>query len=134
MSRSLESRIGRLEQSSGVRDPNRVFVMWCRPDQDEDAVLQAAADQGLFGTNEKRMVECCHWKGSGPIPKPRWTTWNELCSEELRYMIDSDKAGFVRDGLATADEMDELEREMWECPGDRWDPSTSRVVARMRRC
>jgi hypothetical protein len=53
MSRSLESRIGRLEQSSGVRDPNRVFVMWRRPDQDEDAVLQAAADQGYSARMKK---------------------------------------------------------------------------------
>ena len=122
MSRLLESRIERLEQSSGVRDPNRVFVMWCRPDQDEDAVLRAAADQGLFSPGEKRMVSCCHWKGSEPIPKPRWTTLNELRSEELRYIIDSGKARFVRDGLATAEEMDELECEMWECPVDKWDP------------
>jgi hypothetical protein len=129
MSRSLRSKIERLEQSSGVRDPNRVFVMWCRPDQDEDAVLQAAADQGLFAPDEKRMVSCCHWKGLEPMPKPRWTTWDELRSEDLRYMIDSDKARFVRDGLATAEEMDELEREILH-PGRGQDV---RVMIKGRR-
>ena len=122
MNRSLETRVERLERGSGA--PDQFYLMWCRPDEDEEEVLR----QHGLGTD---WHNCCHWKGSGPMPAARWTTINDMTAEELRYMIDSDKAAFIRNGWVTAEELNELEREIQDSPAGSWDSSKSRVITRL---
>ena len=117
MNRALESRIGRLEQKSGVHDPDQIFVMWCRPDEDEDKVFLAAANEGLFVLDAKGMwpggtALCCHWKGEGPMPEPRWVTTEQMTDDELTYMLDSLKARTLRNGEMTEEQWDEMDPEV----------------------
>jgi hypothetical protein len=116
MSRSLESRVGRLERGSGVGDPDRIFVVWCGPAEDEDQTMQAAVDQGLVAVTDKGlwpggMVLSCRWQGVGPMPEPRWVTFKDVTDDELNYMLDSVKARLLRDGSMTPKEYDEIERD-----------------------
>jgi len=112
MNRSLQSRIGRLEQGSGV-DSDRIFVIWCGSDEDEDQSMQAAVDRGLVVLTDKGlwpggMTLCCRWQGSEPMPEPRWVTIKEMTDDELTYMLDSVRARLLREGM-TPQEYDEIE-------------------------
>jgi hypothetical protein len=114
MNRSLESRVGRLEQS--IDDPDRIFVMWCGPDEDEDQAMRAAVDQGLVVLSEKGMwpfgrAVSCRWNGREPAPEPRWVTLGEMTDGELTNMLDSVRARLLRQGGTTVEEWDEMERE-----------------------
>jgi len=123
MNRTLKGRVDRLERGTG--DPDQFYLMWCRPDEDEDEVLRQHAPAGAMD-----RMKCCHWKSAGPMPAPRWTTLEELELEELTYMLDSDKAHLVRSGKLTAEEINELEREIQDSPMGTWTLASSRVVAR----
>jgi hypothetical protein len=116
MSRSLESRVGRLEQSNGVGDPDRIFVIWCGPDEDEDRTMQVAVDQRLVALTDKGlwpggMALCCRWHGSVPMPEPRWVTLKDMTDDELTFMLDSVKARLLREESMTPEEYDEMERD-----------------------
>lgn len=100
----LESRVERLERDSGGSD--RFYLIWCRPDEDEDEVLGRHAVKG--GASDQR-VKCYHWKGIGPVPEPRWTSLEDMTDDELNYAIDSHKAALTRNGWVTAEE---LEKEL----------------------
>jgi hypothetical protein len=111
----LESRVGRLERDSGAGDPDRFFVVWCRPDADEDQTMQAAIDRGLVALTDKGlwpggMALSCRWYGSGPIPEPRWLTFKDATDDELTYMLDSVRARLLREGSMTLVEYEEMER------------------------
>jgi hypothetical protein len=95
-----------------------------RPDEDEAEVLR----QNGLGTARHN---CCRWKGSRPMPAARWTTVDDMTAEALRYMIDTDKASLIRSGQFTAEEWDELEREVKASPIGKWDPSRLRALARL---
>jgi hypothetical protein len=125
MSRSLESRVGRLEQNSG--GPDQFYLIWCRPDEDEDKILLQHA---VKGASDQR-VRCYHWKGTGPMPEPRWTSLEDMTDDELNCAIESQKAAFIRSGWLTAEEWNELERERNNSPTGSWHPSNSRVIARL---
>jgi hypothetical protein len=117
MSRALESRVGKLEQKNGFHDEDQIFVMWCRPDEDEDKVFLAAANEGLFVLDEKRSwpggrATCCHWKGEDPMPEPRWVTIEQMTDDELTYMLDSLKARTLRNGEMTEEQWDEMDPEV----------------------
>jgi hypothetical protein len=116
MSRSLESRVGRLEQSNGVGDPDRIFVIWCGPDEDEDRTMQVAVDQRLVALTDKGlwpggMALSCRWHGSVPMPEPRWVTLKDMTDDELTFMLDSVRARLLREGSMTPEEYDEIERD-----------------------
>ena len=80
MNRTLESRLGKLETKSGIHDADQLFLMWCRPDQNEDKVLLKAAREGLVDLEAGKglwpggRAICCHWISDNPMPDPRWTT------------------------------------------------------------
>jgi hypothetical protein len=116
MNRSLESRVGRLERGSGVGDPDQIYVVWCRPDEDEDQTMQAAIDRGLVVVTDKGvwpggMALSCRWHGSGPMPEPRWLTFKDATDDELDALIDSIRARLLRDGSLTPQEDEEMERD-----------------------
>ena len=100
----LESRVERLERDSG--GPDRFYLIWCRPDEDEDEVLGRHAVKG--GASDQR-VKCYYWKGTGPMPEPRWTSLEDLTDDELNYALDSQKAACIRNGRVTAEDLNELE-------------------------
>jgi hypothetical protein len=114
MSRALEGRIERLERNNGTNDPDQFFVIWCRPEEDEDEKFIAAAKQGLFILGEKGMwpsgkAVCCHWKSDAPLPEPRWTTLQTISEEELIWMLVSVKARLLRNGQITQQEWDGID-------------------------
>jgi hypothetical protein len=115
MSRALESRIERLERNNGTNDPDQFFVIWCRPEEDEEEKFLAAAKQGLFILGEKGMwpdgkAVCCHWTSDDPMPEPRWTTLRTITEEELIYMLVSVKARLLRNGQITQEDWDGIDQ------------------------
>jgi hypothetical protein len=115
MSRSLESRVSRLEQGS-VADPDRIFVIGCGSDEDEDHTMQAAVDKGLLVLDEngwwpRGMALCCRWQGERPTPEPRWLTTEDATDDELTSILDSVRARLLREGSVTPQEYDEMERD-----------------------
>jgi hypothetical protein len=114
VSRTLESRIGKLEQKSGIHDADQLFLMWCRPEQDEDEILLDAAKKGMVdldagkGTWPGGRAICCHWTGDDPMPEPRWTTIKAMTEDELTYLLASAKARLLRNGQITQEQWDEI--------------------------
>jgi len=100
----LEISVERLERDGG--GPDRLYVIWCRPDEDEDEVLGRHAVKG--GASDPQ-VRCYHWKGTGPMPEPRWTSLQNMTDDELEYALDSLKASLIRNGRVTAEDLNELE-------------------------
>jgi hypothetical protein len=76
-----------------------------------------------------QQVNCYRWKGTGPMPEPRWTSLEDMTDDELNYSLASVKAACIRNGWATVEELDELEREIRDSPAGSWDSSKSRVIA-----
>lgn len=115
MNRTLEGRLGKLEQKSGIHDADQLYVMWCRPDENEDELLLSAAREGLVdldagkGTWPGGRSICCHWTGANPMPEPRWTTVETMTVDELTFILASVKARWLRTGQMTEAEWDEMD-------------------------
>jgi hypothetical protein len=120
----LEIRVERLERDGGGLD--KFYLIWCRPHEDEDEILRQHA---MKGGALDQQVNCYHWKGTGPMPEPRWTSLEDMTDNELNYSLASVKAACIRNGWATAVELNELEREIRDSPAGSWDSSKSRVIA-----
>ena len=141
MNRSLEGRVGKLEQKSGANDSVQMFVIWCRPDEDEDEVYLAAAEQGLFVLGDKKMwpggaAICCHWHGKDPMPAPRWVTTEKMTEAELNYILQSAKARLLRTGEITQEELDEIDPEVQRLKDPEYIAAQKRneeMCARFRR-
>jgi hypothetical protein len=116
MSRTLETRIAKLEKDDNGTEANAFFyLLWVAQGEDRVAALDRARKEGK--SKDDLPAYCAEWTGSGPRPRSRLTHAGRLSDQEVKLLWDAllDEP-HVLEGVKQLDDelaaMDEYERRL----------------------